>query len=74
MNRATEDHKIWLFDLAHGNLTELEIVKGFIKFYALNGFIVGNVQDDLVFRTHYNPVQGVKALKVALNNFSEVDE
>ena len=34
MNRATEDHKIWLFDLAHGNLTELEIVKGFIKFYA----------------------------------------
>ena len=27
MNRATEDHKIWLFDLAHGNLTELEIVK-----------------------------------------------
>ena len=62
MNRATEDHKIWLFDLAHGNLTELEIVKGFIKFY------------DLVFRTHYNPVQGVKALKVALSNFSEVDE
>lgn len=52
MNRATEDHKIWLFDLAHGNLTELEIVKGFIKFYALNGFTVGNVQDDLVFRTH----------------------
>ncbi len=33
-----------------------------------------NVQDDLVFRTHYNSVQGVKALKVALNNFSEVDE
>lgn len=54
MNRATEDHKIWLFDLAHGNLTELEIVKGFIKFYALNGFTVGNVQDDLVFKTHYN--------------------
>ena len=74
MNRATEDHKIWLFDLAHGNLTELEIVKGFIKFYALNGFTVENVQDDLVFRTHYHPVQGVKALKVALNNFSEVDE
>lgn len=74
MKRATEDHKIWLFDLAHGNLTELEIVKGFIKFYALNGFTVGNVQDDLVFRTHYNLVQGVKALKVALNNFSEVDE
>ena len=52
----------------------MEIVKGFFKFYSLNGFTVGNVQDDLVFRTHYNPVQGVKALKVALNNFSEVDE
>lgn len=74
MNRATEDHKIWLFDLAHGNLTELEIVKGFIKFYALNGFTVGNVQDDLVFKTHYNSMQGVVALKVALNNFSEVAE
>ncbi len=40
----------------------------------LNGFTVGNVQDDLVFKTHYNPMQGVVALKVALNNFSEVAE
>lgn len=74
MNRATEDHKIWLFDLAHGNLTDLQIVKGFVKYYALNGFTVGNVQDDLVFRTHYNPSQGMESLRSALNSFSEVVE
>ncbi len=32
-NRATEEHKIWLFDLAHGDLSESQIVKGFNKFY-----------------------------------------
>ena len=74
MNRATEDYKIWLFDLAHGNLTDSQIVKGFIKYYALNGFTVGNVQDDLVFRTRYNPVQGMESLRGALNSFSEVVE
>ena len=74
MNRATEDHKIWLFDLAHGNLTNSQIVKGFVKYYALNGFTVGNVQDDLVFRTHYNPSQGTESLRGALNSFSEVVE
>jgi len=74
LNRATEDHKIWLFDLAHGNLTNSQIVKGFVKYYALNGFTVGNVQDDLVFRTHYNPSQGMESLRGALNSFSEMVE
>ena len=64
MNRATADHKIWLFDLAHGNLTNSQIVKGFVKY----------VQDDLVFRTHYNPSQGMESLRGALNSFSEVVE
>ena len=62
MNRATEDHKIWLFDLAHGNLTNSQIVKGFVKYYALNGF------------TDYNPSQGMESLRGALNSFSEVVE
>lgn len=52
-NRATEEHKLWLFDLAHGNLTDGQIVRGFIKHYALNGFDIGNVVDDIVFRTCY---------------------
>lgn len=51
-NRGTEEHRIWLDDLAHSDLSELNIVKGFIKFYALNELSVGNVVDDILFRTH----------------------
>ena len=57
--RATSDHKIWLLDLAHGNLTDEKILKGFIKYYALTGCTLGNVIDDVVFRTHYDPT-GIK--------------
>lgn len=52
-NRGSEEHKLWLFDLAHGNLTELQTVQGFLKYYALNGLEPGHVQNDLLFRTHY---------------------
>lgn len=55
MNRATDEHKLWLFDMAHGDLPELDIVKGFIKFYALNDFSVENVIEDIIFQTHYEP-------------------
>lgn len=51
-NRATEEHKIWLFDLAHGNLSELQTVQGFLRYYALNGLEPGHVQNDLCYRTH----------------------
>lgn len=73
-NRATEDHKIWLFDLAHGNLKDEEIVRGFIKYYVLNGFTLGNLQDDFIFYTHY-PIEGVQrglqSLKAALESMAE---
>lgn len=70
-NRATEDHKIWLFDLAHGNLTDQEIVKGFIKYYALNGFTIGNVQDDIIFRTNYEATRAIQSLKEALETYAK---
>lgn len=70
-NRATEDHKIWLFDLAHGNLTDQEIVKGFIKYYALNGFTIGNVQDDIIFRTNYEAARAIQSLKEALETYAK---
>lgn len=70
-NRATEDHKLWLFDLAHGNLTEKRIVQGFIKYYALNGFTVENVMDDIVFRTCYRPEEAMMSLKGALEKVAE---
>lgn len=50
-NRGTEEHKLWLFDLAHGNLTPGQTIRGFLKFYALEGSCVDHIQDDLVFRT-----------------------
>lgn len=65
-NRATEDHKLWLFDLAHGNLTDEQIVRGFIKYYALNGFCIGNMVDDIVFRTCYEASAAKGYLEAAL--------
>ena len=73
-NRATEEHMLYLFDLAHGNLNDEDIVRGFIKYYVLNGFTLGNLQDDYVFRTHY-PIEGVQAglqrLRAALEQMAE---
>lgn len=64
--RGTEEHRLWLFDLAHGNLDEDRIVKGFIKYYVLEGLALGNVQDDIVFKTHYMPENAMESLKTAL--------
>lgn len=69
--RGTEEHRIWLFDLAHGNLSETEIVKGFIKFYAIHGFNAGNVVDDILFRTRYSVWEAKENLMVALEKFAE---
>ncbi len=71
--RDTEGLKIWLSDLAHGNLDDGQIVKGFIRHYALHGMTVMNVQDDLHFRTARTPEQQARAicsLKKALVNFA----
>ena len=62
-NRGTEDHKLWLFDLAHGNLTEDAIIKGFIRFYILAGRTLGNVQDDILFHTMYGTEGCKKAME-----------
>lgn len=43
--------KTWLFALVDGKLSVDEIVKGFIKYYALNGLVIGNVQQDIIFKT-----------------------
>ncbi len=40
-------------DLAHGNLDDDAIVKGFQKHYALLDQTIGNVQQDLHFHTPY---------------------
>ena len=47
-----EDKATWLFDLAHDNLEEDAIAKGFLKHYVLQGGSIGDVQQDLHFHTH----------------------
>lgn len=47
--RYNDNMKIWLFDLAHGNLSDLEIIKGFIKYYVLYNCTIQNVQDRHTF-------------------------
>lgn len=48
-----EDKETWLFDLAHDDLDEDAIVKGFIKHYVLQGQGTEEVQQDLHFHTRY---------------------
>lgn len=54
-----EDKEIWLFDLAHGNLDEESIVKGFLKHYVLQDKSISNVRQDLHFHTHYGELHGI---------------
>ena len=52
--RGSEGHKIWLFDLAHGNLNDCQILQGFLKYYVLEGYMMMNVIDDMRFHTFYS--------------------
>ena len=77
MKRDTEEMKLWLFDLAHGNLTDEAIVKGFIKHYALHGLTMGNVQDNIHFRTMYgddNCRRAMEDLKRAMKEYVSAPE
>ena len=52
--RGPEGHKICLFDLAHGNLKDCQILQGFLKYYVLEGYVMMNVIDDMRFHTRYS--------------------
>ena len=65
--RCSNNMKVWLFDLAHGNLNDLEIIKGFIKYYVLHNRTIQNVQDDIHFHTNY----GVPGEQTALENLNK---
>ncbi len=66
MNRYTEEMKLWLFDLAHGNLKKSDIITGFIKHYVLFDCTMQDVKRDIVFHTNY----GEDGVTIALNNLS----
>lgn len=54
MNRYSEEMKLWLFDLAHGNLKENDIITGFIKYYTLFDCTMQDVKRDIIFRKRLN--------------------
>jgi serine/threonine protein kinase len=53
VERYTEDLKIWLLSLAHRDLSDKDILKGFIKYYVLCDFGISQVINDIVFHTIY---------------------
>ena len=65
MEKTSKEMKIWLFDLAHGNLKDSEILSGFIRYYILQGFSVSHVVNDIVYRTTYG-IPGVQTAKSSL--------
>ncbi|RKJ19615.1 hypothetical protein D7X48_12675 [bacterium D16-50] len=70
-----EDKAIWVFDLAHNNLDEDAIVKGFLKHYVLQGEGIEKVQQDMHFRTHYGDLylqSAISGLRKALEHQIDV--
>lgn len=61
-NRGTEDHKLWLDDLAQDNISPERMVKGFLRFYVLEGNCMGDVFDDILLRTIYGHGHAEKAM------------
>lgn len=61
MERYTEEMKLWLFDLAHRDLSDKEILKGFIKYYVLFDFGIDQVVNDIVYHTIYGTEGVIKA-------------
>ena len=61
MSRINADMKIWLFDLAHGNLNDSTVLSGFVKYYVLRDMNVHDVVRDIVFNTSYGDEGVVRA-------------
>lgn len=47
METAAKDHGLWIFDLAHGNLQDPEVLQGFIRYYVLEGKSLNKAMDQL---------------------------
>lgn len=74
MRRDTEDMKLWLFDLAHGNIDDSQIIKGFLKYYVMFDLGIIDVQNDIVFHTHYGEdgtKKAMESLKQTIREFAE---
>lgn len=60
-----EEKRLWLFDLAHGNLEGMAVVQGFVKHYAMAGKSTEDVIQEIVFHTIYGE-RGARTAKETL--------
>ena len=77
MQRNREELALWLFDLVHGNLTDQQILQGFIRHYVLHEMSLGNVQDEMVHGTFYTVEQirqAMESLRRVLEQTAERNE
>ena len=65
MEKPSEEMKLWLFDLAHGNLDDSQILPGSVRYYLLYDLSIHDVVNDIVYRTTYG-VSGVQTAKSSL--------
>lgn len=78
MERYTEELKLWLLNLACGNLNDKDTLNGFIKYYVLYDFGISQVINDVVFHTMFgtagviNAKEGIiKALNQTIQTWKE---
>lgn len=72
MNRYSEDMKVWLFDLAHGNLKDKDILTGFLKYYVIFDCTMQDLKRDIVFHTNYGEQGCITALNALTNALKDV--
>ena len=74
MERCTEDMKIWLFELVHGDLSNSVVLQGFIKYYVMFDMTVCNVVQDIMYHTSYGSAGAAKARETLIKVLSAVSE
>ena len=77
MNICTEGTKQWLFDLAYGNLSNEQIVKGFIRHYVLHGYAMDKFKYDIFLHTGLNiagTIEVWERLDKALRNYIDSED
>lgn len=66
-----EEKETWLFDMAHDNLDDDAIVRGFLKHYVMRGLSIDDVRRELHFNTCYGDFymeSAVASLRKALES------
>ena len=72
MENRSEEMKIWLFDVAHGNLTDETALKGFLRYYVCQDMSLSDVKRDILYRTSYGTTGVQKAETAVKGSFTQI--